>query len=135
MWASQATPLGFARNVLKLGFPTTESVSKDSMMRENHRVLLETIATELVGAPVKYEMVLDASLKPPAATEIPLFGFDEPAPPPAPKPQPQPEARTEAPKVEAPGPGSGMLAAEEFLNDPLIKSAIEQFKLKIAGVS
>ncbi|MDZ4289346.1 MAG: hypothetical protein U0984_15375, partial [Prosthecobacter sp.] len=134
-WAVHATALSFHRGVLKLGFPTTESQARDSLIRDNQRTFLETLASDLLGTAVKFEMVLDPSLKPPPATEM-EFGFDAPAAPtPAPKPEPKPAAAPEK-KAETSKPdASGKVAPEDFLNDPLIKSAVEQFKLKIAGLS
>jgi hypothetical protein len=78
------------------------------------------------------------------------FGFDEPAAKPAPKPEARPAAGSgsvssfaapdaaPAKKTEtaAPSePAAGSISPEDFLNDPLIKSAVEQFKLKIATPS
>jgi DNA polymerase-3 subunit gamma/tau len=84
-------------------------------------------------------MVLDPSLKPPPASEVELFGFGEPAPaaPPTPAAAPKLDARAEKAAADTPKTAAGTEAVspEDFLNDPLIKSAIEQFKLKIAGVS
>jgi DNA polymerase-3 subunit gamma/tau len=137
MWAAQATALSLNKNILKLGFPTTETLCRDSLMRDTNRQLLEAIASEIRGASTKYEMVLDPSLKPPPASEVELFGFGEPAPAPPPALEPKLDTRAEKTAVDTPKTAAGTEAVspEDFLNDPLIKSAIEQFKLKIAGVS
>jgi DNA polymerase-3 subunit gamma/tau len=58
---------------------------------------------------------------------------------PAPNPVAAPEIKVEAPKAEAspapaaPAPEAAEAPAGDFQNDPLIKAAVEKFKLKLAA--
>lgn len=147
-WADMATPLSIARGVVKLGFPTTEAHARDSLMRDNMRAFLEEMAADILGVKVKFDMVLDPALKPPPVTEM-QFGFDEPAAKPLPKAEPRssfmapaaeagPGKKAEPFKADsapAPAAAPAAISPEDFLNDPLIKSAVEKFKLKIASPS
>ena len=88
---------------------------------------------------MKFEFVLDASLRPPPVTELHFDLGDsipaKPAPAPAAKPEPVPAPK---PAAEEAGPVEAATAAsisEDFQNDPLIKSAVEKFKLKLAARS
>ena len=138
-WVQLGTVQSIARGIVKVGFPTTESHAKDSLNRDNQRTFLEGIAEELLGVPMKFEFVLDASLRPPPVTELHFDLGDstpaKPAPAPAAKPEPVPApkpAAEEAAPVEA---ASAASISEDFQNDPLIKSAVEKFKLKLAARS
>ena len=138
-WLECTTVLGRARGVVKLGFPSEESHARDSLARDNQRSFLEALASEILGEAMRFDLVVDPSLKPPPALE--LFGslpepvraapapVAKPAPAPIPAEEPSPSAEAEpAPAEEAPP-----AAADDFHNDPLIRSAIEKFKLKLAG--
>ena len=140
-WLECTTVLGRARGVIKLGFPSEESHARDSLARDNQRSFLEAVAGEILGEPARFELVVDPSLKPPPALE--LFGsLPETAPPPPPvaklvpapapisEPQPPPAAEPEAPPAAEEAPPA---IADDFYNDPLIRSAIEKFKLKLTG--
>lgn len=140
-WLEPSTVLAITRSLVRVGFPGSESHARDSLARDNQRVFLENLAAEILGVTVKLDLVLDPSLKPPPASEL----FDEPvlfSPPPRvepPKPEPpppQPQANSAAPETgepaTEPAPESS-LPADEFHNDPLIHSAIETFKLKLAS--
>ena len=140
-WLEQTAVLGIARGVVRLGFPAGEGHSKESLARENQRTFLEALGAEILGAPVRFDLVMDPSLKPPPAEEL----FDAPvsaAPPPRaePKPAPEPEPEAAPPPAEESGSADapGVVAesappADDFHNDPLIRAAIETFKLKLAA--
>ncbi len=138
-WLECTTVLGRARGVVKLGFPSEESHARDSLARDNQRTFLEALASEILGEAMRFELVVDASLKPPPALE--LFGsLPEPvraAPAPVAKPAPAPLSAEEPMPSAAPEPAPAEEAppteAEDFHKDPLIRSAIEKFKLKLAG--
>jgi len=134
-WVQLGTVLSIARGIVKIGFPTTENHAKDSLNRDNQRSFLEGIAAELLGTPVKIELMLDPSLKPPAVTEL-HFDLGDPAPVAA---EPQLFAPVPAQAASAPEPApaeesvSASSITEDFQNDPVIKYAVEKFKLKIAA--
>lgn len=144
-WLEATTVMSMAKGIIKLGFPTKETAAKESLDRDNQRTFLEGLAAEILGTPMKFQMVVDASLKPPPAEEL-FAGFDIAAPAPAPASAPKPatapvpvfdkpwnDTAPEAPAAEAPAEGSAEQITADFQNDPLIKSAIEKFKLKLAG--
>lgn len=157
-WLAATTVLSMNRGVIKLGFPATETHAKESLNRDNQRAFLEGLAEEILGTAMRFELVVDASLKPPPATEL-HFSFEEPVAAPRPtaaapapvsapkaespaKPAPvaeKPQAQAPAKAVEtsastsaAPAPTPASIEAD-FQNDPLIRSAIEKFKLKLAA--
>lgn len=149
-WLEATTVMSMARGTIKLGFPSSESHAKESLARDNQRTFLEGLAQDILGTPMKFEMIVDPSLKPPPAAE--LFGaLDLPVATPAPAPSTSPRPATapvpvverpreKPPAAEAPAPETTEAATPEditaeFQNDPLIKSAIEKFKLKLAGTS
>jgi DNA polymerase-3 subunit gamma/tau len=126
-WVQLGTVQSIARGVVKVGFPTTEAHAKDSLNRDNQRIFLEEVAEELLGTKLKFEFLLDPSLKPPAVTEMHFdLGDSTPA-----KPEPNAAAAEPAPNEAT----SSDSISEEFQNDPLIKSALEKFKLKITARS
>jgi DNA polymerase-3 subunit gamma/tau len=141
-WVQLGTVQSIARGIVKVGFPTTEAHAKDSLNRDNQRSFLEGIAEELLGTKVKFEFAIDPSLKPPPVTELHFDLGDSPpaktAPAAAPAAKPE-AAPAPAPKAaEQPAPTEALSAAsitEDFQNDPLIKSAVEKFKLKLAARS
>ncbi|MDZ4404586.1 DNA polymerase III subunit gamma/tau [Prosthecobacter sp.] len=134
-WLQAGTMLGITRNTIKVGFPPTESFARDSLLRPAQVSFLESMAQELLGKPMKFEFVLDASLKPPAFSEIGLGLMDDP--PPAAKPASTPKAEAKpAPKEEAKKPAAAVepapaKASDDFYNDPLIQSAMVKFKAKL----
>lgn len=139
-WVQLGSVLSIARGTVKVGFPTTEAHAKDSLNRDNQRTFLEGIAAELLGGPIRFEFSLDPSLKPPAVTEL-HFDLGDSTPPAkaeAEKPAATPLAKAVSEPVikseEAMPPTSAEIS-EEFQNDPLIKSAVEKFKLKLAARS
>ncbi len=136
-WVQVGTVLSYARGVMKVGFPATEAHAKDSLNRDNQRRFLEELATELAGSPVKFEFVIDASLAAPLASEMGFGLFDAPAPAPAAPEPPQPEVKASEPSpavpVSAPAEPSPQAPPDDFQNDPLIKAAVEKFRLKLVA--
>jgi DNA polymerase-3 subunit gamma/tau len=137
-WVQLGTVLSIARGIVKVGFPTTEVQAKDSLNRDNQRTFLEGIATELLGSPMRFEFSIDPSLKPPAVTEL-HFDLGD-ATPPAKTMSVVSATATVAKatpvivaKSEESAPPTAAEISEEFQNDPLIKSAVEKFKLKLAA--
>lgn len=136
-WLQVASLLGITGRTVKVGFPTTEGFARESLMRPAQLGFLESLAQELLGQPVKLELVLDASLKAPEFTEMGLGLLDEPPPPPKPKielkPEPKPEMKAEAKPAVAATPAAPEAAKvdPEFYNDPLIRKAMEKFKAKL----
>lgn len=137
-WLKIGTVLSFARSVMKVGFPTTEAHARDSLNRDNQKKYLESVAEEILGTTVKFEFVLDASLAPPMASEMSFDLLDAPPP----KPEPAAEPRAEPARAAAAAPAASAVAATEavpaaaegdFQNDPLIKAAVEKFRLKLVA--
>jgi DNA polymerase-3 subunit gamma/tau len=137
-WIQTASLLGIARNTVKVGFPTSESFAHDSLMRPAQVNFLESLAKELTGQAMKFEFVLDPSLKAPEFSEMGLGLLDEPAPAPKPKAEPKPVAKEEAPKAAAAATSAEVPTPpqvdDSFYNDPLIQSAMVRFKAKLAPV-
>jgi DNA polymerase-3 subunit gamma/tau len=142
------TVLSMARGTVKVGFPESESHAKDSLNRDNQRTFLEGIASELLGTPVKIELIIDPNLRPPPVTEFHFDLDDHAAAKPAPvpvaekpvvKPAAEPAPAPSKPATAEPAAPDATASAEEvsaeFQNDPLIKSAVEKFKLKLAARS
>ncbi|GEP42842.1 DNA polymerase III subunit gamma/tau [Brevifollis gellanilyticus] len=135
-WLRIGTLLSISHGVVKIGFPITEGHARESLNRDNQRKFLEAVAAEMLGMAVKFEMVPDASLAAPMASEMGFDLLDVPEP----KPAAAPEARVDAPKAAgsaapatASAPEAPAAPPEEFQNDPLIKAAVEKFKLKLAA--
>ena len=134
-WLQSGSMLGITRNVIKVGFPPTESFARDSLLRPAQVSFLESLAQELLGKAMKFEFVLDASLKTPAFSEIGLGLMDDP--PPAAKPAPTPKVdakaapKDEAKKPAAPEEPAPAKANDDFYNDSLIQSAMVKFKAKL----
>jgi DNA polymerase-3 subunit gamma/tau len=137
-WLHSATLLGIARNTIKVGFPPSESFARDSLMRPAQVSFLESLAQELTGQTMKFEFVLDPSLKAPVFAEIDLGLLNEPASASKPEVEAKPEPKAEvkaAPqaellKADAPA-ASAPRPPEDFYNDPLIQSAMVKFKAKL----
>jgi DNA polymerase-3 subunit gamma/tau len=138
-WLECTTVLGRARGVVKLGFPSEESHARDSLARDNQRTFLEALASEILGEAMRFDLVVDPSLKPPPALELfgslpePVRAAPAPVAKPAPAPLPAEEPMPSAEPEPAPAEEAAPAAADDFHNDPLIRSAIEKFKLKLAG--
>ncbi len=139
-WLHSATLLSITRNVLKVGFPTSEGFARDSLMRPAQINFLESAAQEILGLSVKIEFVLDPSLKAPEFSEMGLGLMDDPPPAPKPTAEPKPEAKpaakTEAPKADAAKPAepatpAGPQLPDDFYQDPLIQQAMVKFKAKL----
>jgi DNA polymerase-3 subunit gamma/tau len=122
-WLNVATLLSKNGPRMKIGFPTSESHARDSLMRDATKKFLEEVLRELTGSVPRLEFVIDASLKTPEPADIPSL-FE---PPPAmPKAEP---ARPSSPESKPPTENK----EEEFYNDPLIKAAVEAFKGRIVS--
>lgn len=134
-WLQVGSLLGIIGKTVRVGFPTSESFARDSLVRPAQLSFLESLAQELMGQPMKFELVLDASLKPPAFTEMGLGLLDEPTPAPAPAPavevKPEPLAAPEAAAAPAAEEAAAPDPSAEFYNDPLIQQAIVKFKAKL----
>ncbi len=101
-WLEAGTLLEVAGNTVRLGFPTTQKMAMESLLRPNNRTFLEKLFTELTGQPRTVECeARDGLVVQPAIL-----------PPPVP----------------APVPADPM---EEFKNDPLIRKALEIFQAEI----
>ncbi|CAN5688769.1 hypothetical protein BH11VER1_BH11VER1_39070 [soil metagenome] len=115
-WLELGTLLKIEGKTVTMGLPVTEVGAQESLMRGPTRKFLEGVLTELLEREVIFNVVLDASLEPPPATEM-SFGFgDLDAPPKA-------EAKAEAPKVD-PKP----VINDDFYKDALIQAALVKFK-------
>jgi len=130
-WLHAGTLLGISRNVIKVGFPPSESFARDSLMRPAQVSFLEALAQELFGRTMKYEFVLDASLKSPVFSEMGLGLLDEPPPSAKPKVEAKPEPKAES-TAAAPAESA---ANEDFYKDPLIQSAMVKFKARLVTAS
>lgn len=140
-WLHSAALLGMDGGKIKVGFPPSESFARDSLLRPAQLSFLEGVAQELLGRAMKFEFVLDATLKAPEFSEMGLGFDDTPAPAAAPAPAPKAETTPELPKA-GPKPEAPKAAAapeqpaapqvgEDFYNDPLIQSAMARFKAKL----
>ncbi len=138
-WLKVGTALGFQRGTIKIGFPSTEVHARDSLNRDNQRKFLESLASELVGFPVKMELVVDPSLQPPLASEMGFDLLDMSPVNAAPnlamgaEPQAPSAASTTAASAPAAVDESSEGIKEAFENDPLIQAAIQKFSLKLAA--
>ncbi|QIF02199.1 DNA polymerase III subunit gamma/tau [Roseimicrobium sp. ORNL1] len=123
-WLLHGALLEVSGQTAKIGLPTTESMARESLLRPASKAKVEECITKVLQRPLKMEVVLDPSLKPPPATEM-TFGlnFGDSAPPP---PKEAPAAAAPAP--ETPKEPEGVAADPEFYNDPLIQAAIVKFK-------
>ena len=136
-WLQATSLLGIARNTIKVGFPPSESFARDSLLRPAQINFLEGLAQEMMGQAMKFEFVLDPTLKAPEFAEIDLGLLNEPAPAPKPvveaKPEPKAEAKAEVAKPSAPEPAAAAQPPEDFYNDPLIQQAMVKFKAKLVA--
>ncbi len=138
-WLGLGTLLSIARGTIQVGFPKTEEHAKDSLNRDNQKKFLESLAEEILGSPMKFDFVIDATLAPPLASEIGFGLFDEPAPKPAAVPNLKSEiAKPESKSTEAPASSENKPAdvadlPAEVQADPLIMAAVEKFRLKLAA--
>lgn len=115
-WIELGTLLGIEGKTVTMGLPVTETGAQESLMRAPTRKFLEGVFTELLNRDVLFNVVLDASLQPPPATEM-TFGFGDLDA--APKAAAKPEPPKEDPKP---------VIDEEFYKDPLIQAALVKFK-------
>ena len=123
-WVQMGTQMAYANGKLKVGFPTAEVHSRDSLLRETTKKFLEQLLQEVAGTPVKLETVVDASLKVPEVQSF-FLGLSEPEP----EPVKAPAAAAKVEPVLEPAPDDS--AKDDFYDDPLIKAAVEVFKAKV----
>jgi DNA polymerase-3 subunit gamma/tau len=126
-WVELGTLLSADDKTVKIGLPTTESAARENLLRPATKKFLEGILSELLARSVMVDVVLDASLQPPPATEM-SFGFTETE-----SPAPSQPAETAPPKAEikAESKDAEKAAAStppDFYNDPLIQAALTKFK-------
>ncbi len=135
-WVQAGTQLSFKAGVLKIGFPTAEAHSCESLKRDATRAFLEDCASDLAAARVKLDLVVDANLTLPPAQDF--FMELEPAPqtpaatiaPAAPAaqgtPEPAPAAVTPVkPAVAEPPPDNS------FYQDDLIQAALRDLQGRV----
>ncbi|MCF7789475.1 MAG: DNA polymerase III subunit gamma/tau [Prosthecobacter sp.] len=135
-WVQAATLLSITRNTIKVGFPPSESFARDSLMRPAQVSFLEGLAQEVTGKAMKFEFVLDPSLKAPVFAEIDLGLLNEPGtaakPAEAPKVEAKAAAKVDAPKTaELDIPAAAPKPPEDFYNDALIQQAMVKFKARL----
>ncbi|MDI1314310.1 DNA polymerase III subunit gamma/tau [Prosthecobacter sp.] len=129
-WVQAGTLLGVERNTIKVGFPPSESFARDSLMRPAQVSFLEGLAHELTRKAMKFEFVLDPSLKAPVHAEIDLGLLNEPASVAKPAEAPKVEAKAEGPKTAELDIGAAT-PDPDFYNDKLIQQAMVKFKAKL----
>jgi DNA polymerase-3 subunit gamma/tau len=129
-WLDFGGLLSVDDKVVRIGLPTTEAPAKENLLRPVTKKFLEGMLTEMLGRNLALDIVLDASLQPPPATEIPLMGFDDSLPPPS---SPKAEPKAPEPKPEAREPVEKSAPNPEFYNDPLIQAALSKFKATLVN--
>ena len=131
-WVATGTQLSFERGIVKVGFPLSESHSRDSLLRDATKKFLTDLLCDAAGESVRLELVVDPSLSPPTEAE---FNLLMPEPEPAPKAsEPKAKAPAAAPLAPPPPPPEPEAPApvdNSFYEDPLILKAMEIFKAKL----
>jgi len=61
-WIEMATPLGQSGSELLIGFPSTEQLAMESLLRSNNRKFVEDLLTEIAAAPRTIRAELRADL-------------------------------------------------------------------------
>lgn len=133
-WVELGTLLSADDKAVKIGLPTTESAARENLLRPATKKFLEGILSELLVRSVTVDVVLDASLQPPPATEM-SFGFTEPE-----SPAPSQPGETAPPKAETKEESktadkAATTAPPDFYNDPLIQAALTKFKATLVTPS
>ena len=97
-----------------------------SLMRDSTRPWLEEVAFGLLGRKISFNMAVDATLPDPVFSEM-AFGVAEP------EPVATPAKAVQVAPVPAPEDAAAAKSASEeaFYQDPLIKRAVERFKLTL----
>ena len=72
-WVELGTLLAADDKMVRIGLPTTESAARENLLRPPTKRFLEGILAELLARSVSVDIVLDATLQPPPATEMPRF--------------------------------------------------------------
>ena len=130
-WVQVATLRAIEEARVVLAFPKSEEAARESLLRPTTLEFLEEVAAALLGRRVRLEMLIDPSLQAPDFSEL-TFGFaqEEPAAPAAPPP-PQGAGPEEVPKEPESAQPEQPEAA--LYDDPVIKRAVERFKLKLVS--
>ena len=127
-WVAVGTQLSYSGGVVKVGFPSSEVHSRDSLLRDATRKLLTDLLSEAAGQKVRLELVIDESLKVPAEPEF-FLGMPEPEPSPPAKAAATPPPAAKAPEPEVPA--APAMVDNSFYEDPLIQQAMTIFKAKL----
>jgi DNA polymerase-3 subunit gamma/tau len=126
-WVELGTLLATDDRTVKIGLPTTESAARENLLRPATKKFLEGILSELLARNVAVDVVLDASLKPPPATEM-SFGFAEPESPAPSQPAEPATSKAEIKSDSAVAEKTADAPPPDFYNDPLIQAALTKFK-------
>jgi DNA polymerase-3 subunit gamma/tau len=141
-WLRVATPQSFDNGLLKVGFPKSENEALNSLRRDSQLQFLQRVTSTLAGLPVRLDLRIDPSLPEPLASEMGIDLFGAPAADPLPPVPPAAALAVQAspapaPKAEAAPAGSLESAPQaagggpEPQDDPLIRQAVEKFRLKL----
>ncbi len=132
-WVATGTQLSFDRGVVKVGFPTSESHSRDSLLRDATKKFLTDLLSAEAGQPVKLDLVIDPNLQAPAEPEF-FLGLQEPEPAAkAAERAPQASSSAEAAPWGNAEPAEEPVGDDSFYQDPLIQKAMEIFKAKLVS--
>jgi DNA polymerase III subunit gamma/tau len=108
-WVETGALLKLEGELCLVGFPKSQSLAMESLQRPNNKKFLEEIAANLAGHPVVIKFVVRDGL------------VVEPQPAPEPPPPPPTDEELKEKKNS------------EFVNDPLIKKALELFEAEIVS--
>ena len=124
-WVQVATLRSIEAGRVVLAFPKTEEAARESLMRPTTMEFLEEVSAALLGRRVKLELVIDPSLQASDTFEL-AFG----SAPEAPVAAPASSATEQAPQPSAEEPSA---PEASLYDDPVIKRAVERFKLKLVS--
>ena len=119
-FAAEAVFLGASGSVVHLGFPEAHAMAGQNLMRPNAKAVLEKTAQEVTGRHVQFKVEMRADL---ASQPLP-----EPSVPAAPPRAATPSAQPAPQKAPVASPEDVMA---EFMNDPLIKEALQVFQATV----
>ncbi len=130
-WVQMGRPLAVEGNTLRVGFPSEQKMSVESLNKANTRKFLEGLLSKLAGQPVGLKLELGEATEAASAVATPPANEQPPAtggssngrhePGAAPAPALDPEASTDD-------------TSEMFKNDPLIQKALKIFEGEIRSV-
>jgi hypothetical protein len=115
--------------------PASRTFARLNLMAEERRVFIEGLIRDLSGQSLSFVCEVRNHLpEPPPDPEIEPEPDPEPRPrtaavKPAPAPAPTPEQQ--APVAEAPLEPAPQVDEQQFLNDPLIRQALEKFEAEV----